>query len=595
LVVDTFFCQILKWSNEPNEFSFFIGNFLVFVFVFDIGYVNAVHRNITADEYIITTTKLGQVQGKIHNIMKDNGSQEIVYEYRNIPYAQPPVGALRWRPPLPARPWKGVLPYKSEQIWCKQFFHGYERGTEDCLVLTIRQSRSSVIGNKSLPVLFWIHGGALNYGSSDWYYPDEQCSASLEMITVSINYRLNLFGFLSIKELWEKGEYDGNYGIMDIILALKWVRDNIASFGGNPDKVTLLGQSAGGAAIYSLIASPSAAGLFHKAIPASGYPVNLASNKFRAEKKFGNYLRKITGCERASEVGKCLRSIPTDSIIRCHPALRYPIKSTLSPWFFPYNEPADIYPMRVVGDKVVPEPIGLIRKAHTPGLKILIGNTAQEGHPVQQAETWKGMEKHLKPKIDSFVTGIYPTLIKLYESEVNGNRDRKNVSRTTNSQEIHMKMTSDVLLGCQTNEIARNLSQVDGIIVYRYVQGQPFSFNPWDKFQPYAYHGIDTDALFGFKHALYKPTGYRPKPTKKDWKLVTNVRKLIHEFVYEDKNFHEKYNGKTIEFKEGRVETTIKDYHENKCKVWKNYGFLKRSWGQLNLNVQKQRHKFIQL
>ncbi|XP_066934060.1 carboxylesterase 1C-like [Clytia hemisphaerica] len=556
-----------------------------------VAIVTSSAKTTKTDSFITTQTPKGAIQGKIHQIIKDDRSPDKVYEYRNIPYAQPPVGNLRWKPPVPAIKWNSVFKYDNKEVWCKQFFHGYELGTEDCLTLTVRQP-SKATPNNSLPVLVWIHGGALGYGSNNWYYPDEQCSASLNVVSVSINYRLNLFGFLSIKELWETKpnvakEY-GNFGIIDIIQALRWVQENISSFGGDPKRVTLLGQSAGGAAIYSLIGSPHTSRLFHKAIPASGYPVDAKSDYLRAEKRYGNYLRKDSGCANSTDIMKCLRALPAEQLLRTHPAIRHPIKPSLNPWFFPYNEPADIYPMQVIDKKTIFQPIGLLKKIKDSGIKVLIGNTAHEGHPVAQAETRSGMKRYLKPKIDSFEPGLLPMILSKYQP-----KNYRKINKTTTPQRVLLSMASDVLLGCQTNEIAANLSRVQGLTVYRYVHSQPFSFNPWDKTEPYAYHGIDTDSLFGFTHALYKPTRMRPKPTTADWKLVSNFRRLIKRFIHDDQGFHDDFHKKTIEIKNGKVTASDQIYHEDKCKLWKDFGFLKRSWGQLNLHKQQPPKKLI--
>ena len=604
-----------------------------------------------------------------------------MYEFRNIPYAAPPVGPLRWQPPSPVTKtlWSKTLPYNPKEIWCKQFFHGgHELGTEDCLVLTVRQPsfskkttvrkpsfgkvvtarRSSVNKNSArqpsfsqnnivkknrfskktatrkpsssssknttktnkttskqlLPVLVWIHGGALGYGSNNWYYPDENCSASLGMVTVSINYRLNIFGFLSIKDMWKTKNRQshmkksfGNFGIMDMIAALKWVRDNIQSFGGDPTRVTVLGQSAGAAAIYSLIVSQQTDGLFYKAIVSSGYPIAEQSDYHRAEQRYGDLFRRDTGCANSTDIMRCLRALPAAWILRAQPALRHPIKPSLSPWFFPYNEPADIYPMQVVDHHFIPATIGKLKTSRKKGLKVLIGSTAQEGHPVRQADTWNGMKLYLKPKINSFVgsDGFFPIISEMYKKEtlnkhqqLNKNSNNNN-NNTTQSQLLHMTMASDVLLGCQTNQIAANLSRVPGIKVYRYVHRQAFSFNPWrDSPEPYAYHGIDTDALFGFKHTLYKPTRFQPRPVQQDWKLVSNVRTLFKRFVHDDADddsFHGDYFGKTIEIKKDDVVASDKVYHKEMCEQWRRFGFLRRSWGQLNMKKKKTTVKKVVL
>ena len=273
------------------------------------------------DNFKIVDTKFGKVQGKIIQVTKDDGQEEKVYRFRNIPYAEPPVGDLRWKPPKRAKIWDDILEYSDQKIKCTQTDENWSTvGTEDCLILTIRQPASANATNP-YPVLFWMHGGALIYGSSDWYYPDEQCSASLEMVTVSINYRLNMFGFLSIKEIWSiigepKDQFYGNFGIMDIVLALEWVKENIESFGGDPNRVTILGQSGGGAAVYSLLKSPMTNSLFSKAIASSGYPLSLKSNFRRANSRYGDSFKHDLNCSKGldEEIAICLHNKTVDEI-----------------------------------------------------------------------------------------------------------------------------------------------------------------------------------------------------------------------------------------------------------------------------------------
>ena len=277
---------------------------------------NIEETNGQVEYFKIVDTKAGRIQGKVVEVIRDDNQTEMVYRFRNIPYAEPPIGDLRWSPPKRARRWNGTLSYSDHEIWCKQPpFYRKDKGVEDCLILTIRQPASANSTNL-YPVLFWIHGGGLIYGSSDWYHPDEQCSASLGMVTVSINYRLNTFGFLSLKEIWStiisdkpKDQSYGNFGIMDMILALEWVKDNIGSFGGDPNKVTILGQSGGGAAVFSLITSPMTSTLFGKAIAASGYPVSPKSNYIIADAVYGQEIKKIMNCTKgkASVIQSCLK------------------------------------------------------------------------------------------------------------------------------------------------------------------------------------------------------------------------------------------------------------------------------------------------
>lgn len=200
-----------------------------------------------------------------------------VTAYKGIPYAKSPVGELRWRPPVPAPAWKGVHDAREFGHACLQpppqpasvYYGTLAPPSEDCLTLNVWAPP----GARRLPVMVWIHGGALVGGSSSELLYDGVKLAQHGIVVVSINYRLGLLGFLAHPALSAESpqHLSGNYGLLDQIEALRWVRDNIASFGGDPRQVTIAGESAGGLSAIVLIASPLARGLFVRAIVESGY------------------------------------------------------------------------------------------------------------------------------------------------------------------------------------------------------------------------------------------------------------------------------------------------------------------------------------
>jgi para-nitrobenzyl esterase len=187
--------------------------------------------------------------------------------YLGIPYAVPPVGSLRWMPPVPSRRFRpGVFQANHFSHSCTQ--PGF--GSEDCLTLNVfTPNIKNNSDRKSLPVMVWIHGGGLITGGSSVYDPSPLVLGG-NVIVVTINYRLGLLGFFAHQAIDAEGHTSGNYGLMDQQLALKWVKRNIAGFGGDPNRVTIFGQSAGGESVYSHLASPTAAGLFQRAISESG-------------------------------------------------------------------------------------------------------------------------------------------------------------------------------------------------------------------------------------------------------------------------------------------------------------------------------------
>jgi len=203
-----------------------------------------------------------------------------------IPYAKPPVGELRWRAPQPAEPWSGVRQALIFGAPCPQYvslFGGVEGkpgtqvGSEDCLTLNIWtprfESGQLPTGAKRLPVMVWIHGGGNSIGTAS-FYEGGNLAASEGVVVVTVQYRLGPLGWLRNAALRAGAANDeersGNFGTLDLVRSLGWVRDNISAFGGDPGNVTIFGESAGGTNVYSLLVAPQAKGLFHRAISESG-------------------------------------------------------------------------------------------------------------------------------------------------------------------------------------------------------------------------------------------------------------------------------------------------------------------------------------
>lgn len=230
-------------------------------------------------------TKSGVVEGK------NDGA---VHAYLGIPYGQPPIGDLRWKPPAPAAKWKGVRKTTEFGARCLQgnvfgdMTFRDSGGSEDCLTLNVWVPATS---SGKLPVMVWIYGGGFVAGGTSEGRQDGTHLAQQGVVVVSMNYRLGIFGFLVHPELAKESGRDsaGNYGLLDQVLALHWVHDNIASFGGDPGNVTIFGESAGSFSVCAQMASPLAKGLFQKAIGESGAAFSRSGLSFdpmsvRAEK-----------------------------------------------------------------------------------------------------------------------------------------------------------------------------------------------------------------------------------------------------------------------------------------------------------------------
>jgi para-nitrobenzyl esterase len=234
-----------------------------------------------------------------------------VDEYLGLPYAAPPVGRLRWQPPQAPAPWRGIRLATRFAPHCAQPASpfGQASSSENCLYLNVFVPAGH--HDAKLPVMVWIHGGALVSGESNDYDPSALVAHGV--IVVTFNYRLGALGFLAHPALADKpGGPSGDYGLMDQQAALRWVQRNIRAFGGNPRNVTIFGESAGGQSVLVQLASPTARGLFARAIAESGgYALSQAS--LASAEAAGRAFAAKTGC--ASQTAQCLRHLPVATIL----------------------------------------------------------------------------------------------------------------------------------------------------------------------------------------------------------------------------------------------------------------------------------------
>ncbi len=254
----------------------------------------------------------GRLQGQIRKAP----SGKNVIEYRGIPYAQNPTGALRWNLPKPATPWAGTRDASQFGSACPQVsrFNLTDSSIdEDCLSINVSAPADIKSGEK-LPVLFWIHGGAFVGGASNLYRSDK-LAAEGRMVVVTTNKRLGFLGFVPLPGL-EKEAVNGNFGIEDQREALRWIQRNISTFGGDPKNVTVSGESAGGASVCMHLASPDQVkGLFHKAMIVSAgclAPIKTTSEAMNA---IGKVITKDLGCPEDSDL-KCLRGKSVADILK---------------------------------------------------------------------------------------------------------------------------------------------------------------------------------------------------------------------------------------------------------------------------------------
>ncbi|HWE83509.1 MAG TPA: carboxylesterase family protein [Terracidiphilus sp.] len=274
----------------------------------------ALSVNASADPLIVKTA-----DGKVHGKAINDGK---VRAWLGLPFAAPPIGDLRWKAPQPAAKWKGERDATKFGAHCAQnavfadmiFQDDVKGGSEDCLFLNV-YAPATAGKNAKLPVMYWIHGGGYSGGSGDEPRHNGDFLPLKGVILVTINYRLGVFGFLASSDLAkEQGGSAGNYGLMDMVAGLQWVKSNIKEFGGDPGNVTIFGESAGSFAVSTLMASPMAQGLFAKAIGESGAalgrgPLNYDTLADRNEKD-DKWVATLNVTSLAA-----LRALPTQTIL----------------------------------------------------------------------------------------------------------------------------------------------------------------------------------------------------------------------------------------------------------------------------------------
>jgi para-nitrobenzyl esterase len=304
-------------------------------------------------------------------------TQDGLSVFLGIPYVAPPVGNLRWKSPQPVLPWAPVVRNATTVgPQCPQISFGFLVGNEDCLYLNVWTPASA--STARLPVMVWIHGGGHTGGSGDGglsfidgkpQYDGQHLARNGDVVLVSFNYRLGPFGFLAHPALTAEEPAhpsSGNYGQEDQVAALRWVRDNIAAFGGDPHNVTIFGESAGGVSVSLHLVSPRSDGLFHRAIIQSGAAdrrPTLGQVQFQ-----GLAFAAALGCGGAPDVLACLRSKSRNEVLSALP---------LPAGFF-FGSGAFWGPI-VDGHLLLDQPLKAFSTGHFSQVPLMIGNTANEG------------------------------------------------------------------------------------------------------------------------------------------------------------------------------------------------------------------------
>jgi para-nitrobenzyl esterase len=445
----------------------------------------------------------GEVQGQ---------AVDGVREFLGIPFAAPPTGELRFRPPVTPTPWAGVLDATSYSSSCPQLANG-PVGTgsedEDCLYLNVWTPIPAPATPR--PVLFWIHGGSNTSGSTanfvpyppytdNRHYDGSTFASENGVVLVSVNYRVGVFGFFGHSDLaGEDGDwpYAGNQGLLDQRAGLEWVRDNIAAFGGDPANVTIFGESAGAWDVCTHVLSPASAGLFHRAISQSGgCSVGTASAEESADR--ADEITTAAGCDGAPDILACLRALPVADLLdaatteESGPGIGASLGVSVDGGFLP-DEP------RVILDSGDFARVPYMLGTNTDEATIFFTGLT----PITTEEQYTAI---LFDRFGSYadeVEALYPA------------------SAYPSPQDALERLTGDATLVCSTYDTARRVSAArNKTFVYHFARELPLSFV--SLLDLGVFHGSELAMLFG---------SLDPAPTAADQALGSRMRAYWSSFA----------------------------------------------------------------
>ena len=416
--------------------------------------------------------------------------------FKGIPYAEPPVGERRWKAPVPLSRWSGVKQTTAFGPSCMQpkprivsvYTDDVRPMSEDCLSLNIWAPKNA----KNAPVFFWIYGGALVGGSTREAFYDGSKLAERGIVVVTINYRLGVFGFLAHPELSAESPLgvSGNYGLLDQIAALKWVRQNIGAFGGNPSDVTIAGESAGGLSVMYLMASPEARGLFSKAIAESAYMISMPELKVA---KYGAPSAEQTGLTLAAKLKApniaAMRAIDAETLANAAPADGY------VPWL-------------TVDGKIVPaQLIDIFSKGEQAHVPILAGFNAGEirslrvlaPQPPASAAEYESVVRDRYGKLANEFLQLYPS---------------------TNMEESILAATRDALYGWTAERLVRSQAAAgEPSYLYLWDHGYPAA----DEAHLHAFHASELPYVFGTLDPAQSPKLWPKIPSTQEEKTMSDA------------------------------------------------------------------------
>jgi para-nitrobenzyl esterase len=392
---------------------------------------------------LITTAQLTSDNGlplvKTANGLLQGTQVSGIHIFRGVPFAQPPVGELRWKEPQPLKNWEGTkkadhFSARAMQlpIYSDMKFRS-DGVSEDCLYLNIWTPAKT--GKENLPVLVFFYGGGRKAGDGSEYRYDGESMARKGIVSITVNYRLGVFGFLALPELSKESVHhaSGNYGLMDQTEALRWIHKNISAFGGNPDNVTIAGESAGSTSVCALIISPLPRNLFAGAIGESGSVLGDKSVvTLAAAEAYGIHYGDQLGTHSLKE----LRATPADQLLQ----------ATSKPG-------TDDFPLDIDGYFFPESPLAIYQSGRVAKVPVIIGWNSEESN-------WKSILGKAEPTTENYINAVkklYPAnsdeILKLYT--VNNDSDVESVATSLASDrtnafgswrwvDLHLKTNSPV-------------------------------------------------------------------------------------------------------------------------------------------------------
>jgi para-nitrobenzyl esterase len=332
--------------------------------------------------------------GAVHGRRIEGGGAAFL----GVPFAQPPVGELRWREPMPVKRWSGVKDATNYGSACAQLGRQGPSGSDDCLYLNVWVPEWPA--KSRVPVMLWLYGGANAGGSASNPTFEGASLARRGVVLVTANYRVGAMGFMAHPELSKESPHhaSGNYGLLDALMALRWIQDNAATFGGDPNRVTLFGQSSGSFDVQVLMASPLSRGLFHSAIAESGQMTSFGGTmvKGRAD-QIGEQIADALNAPRGKDALAFLRALPAEKVV-----------TTAAP-FLPTDLDSDTGLLTSVDGWVLPRhPVEVFAEGRQLPIPLIVGNNAREiTQAFTNADLRKAIEKKYGPGLAARAFPVY--------------------------------------------------------------------------------------------------------------------------------------------------------------------------------------------